>query len=105
MARTVITTLVDDLDGSEAAETVAFSLDGRHYEIDLSTDNAARLRGSLAVFVQAARKGAPRKPVRRTNVQPQQRVIRDWASVNRIDVNDRGRIPQTVVDQYMAAQN
>jgi hypothetical protein len=32
-------------------------------------------------------------------------VIRDWASANRIDVTDRGRIPQTVVDQYMAAQN
>jgi hypothetical protein len=105
MARTVITTLVDDLDGSEATETVSFSLDGRHYEIDLSTHNAERLRGSLADFVKAARRHTPQNRARRTVIQPQQRVIRDWANANGIAVNDRGRIPQNIVDQYMAAQN
>lgn len=105
MARTVITTFVDDLDGTDAAETVSFSLDGRHYEVDLSADNAARLRESLAGFVQAARRHAPQKRVQRTIIQPQQRVIRDWANANGIEVNDRGRIPQNIVDQYTAAQN
>lgn len=105
MARTVITTLVDDLDGSAADETVTFSLDGRHYEIDLNTDNAQRLRESLAGFVQAARCSAAPMPARRTTIRPQQRVIRDWANANGIEVNDRGRIPQDIVDQYMASQN
>src|SRR3954449_3139195 len=37
--------LVDDLDGSEDdVSTVMFNLDGKDYEIDLSADNAERLR-------------------------------------------------------------
>ena len=56
MVRKVETLLVDDLDGSEAAETVRFALEGRQYEIDLSEGNASRLRGSLAVFVSSARR-------------------------------------------------
>ena len=42
----------------------SFAIDGRAYEIDLSEDNAARLRDSLASFVAAARKsgGAARRP-------------------------------------------
>ena len=38
MAQRVSVVLVDDIDASEAAETVAFGLDGAHYEIDLSAD-------------------------------------------------------------------
>lgn len=48
MAQTVKIILEDDLDGGPADETVRFGLDGRHYEIDLSTDNAAKLRDALA---------------------------------------------------------
>lgn len=49
MAKKVIITLIDDLDGeSEAAETVEFALDGVGYEIDLTADNAERLRDQLA---------------------------------------------------------
>jgi nucleoid-associated protein Lsr2 len=56
MAQQVNVKFVDDLDGSDAAGTVSFAIDGRAYEIDLSEDNAARLRNSLASFVAAARK-------------------------------------------------
>src|SRR6185503_15570604 len=56
MAQQVNVKFVDDLDGSDATGTVSFALDGRAYEIDLSEDNAARLRDSLASFVGAARK-------------------------------------------------
>ena len=42
MAQKVQVLLVDDLDGGEATETVAFSLDGTTYEIDLSSDNATQ---------------------------------------------------------------
>ena len=55
MAQQVNVKFVDDLDGSDAAATVSFGLDGTAYEIDLSDDNAAKLRDSLAVFVGAAR--------------------------------------------------
>src|SRR5690242_8640106 len=39
MAQRVNVVLVDDLDGSDATETVSFGLDGAQYEIDLSAAN------------------------------------------------------------------
>ena len=38
--RQTIVSLVDDLDGSDADQTVTFGIDGRSYEIDLSAANA-----------------------------------------------------------------
>lgn len=55
MAKTVIVKLTDDIDGDDADETVPFALDGRSYEIDLSSKNAARLREALEPFVAKAR--------------------------------------------------
>ena len=55
MAQEVITKLVDDLDGSEATETVLFGLDGEGYEIDLNAKNAAALRKAIEKYVAAAR--------------------------------------------------
>ena len=49
MAQRVNVVLVDDLDGNDATETVTFALDGVEYEIDLSEENAAKLRDSLGL--------------------------------------------------------
>ena len=56
MATMTTVTLVDDLDGSEASESVSFALDGASYEIDLSDDNAEKLRDALAGYVASARR-------------------------------------------------
>ena len=56
VAQTVITRFTDDLDGSEASGSIEFGLDGRGYMIDLSDQNAARLRDALAPYVAAARR-------------------------------------------------
>src|SRR5689334_16302514 len=118
MAQQVNVKFVDDLDGSDAAGTVSFGLDGRAYEIDLSDDNAARLRDSLAAFIAAARKSGAAKAAggRRTpkmtatsgpRSQPldreQSAAIRAWARQNGHQISDRGRIPKTVVDAFQAA--
>lgn len=59
MATRTITTLIDDLDGSDIprglGETVRFGIDGENYEIDLTDDNAAALREMLSAYVEAAR--------------------------------------------------
>lgn len=55
MAQKVNIILVDDLDGSEAHETVAFGLDGDQYEIDLSSEHAAALRQSLITYAEKGR--------------------------------------------------
>lgn len=46
---------VHDGDGSDVPETVIFSLDGRQYRLDLSIEDATKLRDSLAPFIAVAR--------------------------------------------------
>lgn len=46
MVQKVQVSLEDDLACGVADETVRFSLDGRSYEIDLSTENAVALQTS-----------------------------------------------------------
>jgi hypothetical protein len=53
--RRVIIDLVDDLDGTEAGETIIFELDGMTYEIDLSRSNANDLRRTLRPYIDEAR--------------------------------------------------
>ena len=107
MAQKVTVSLVDDLSGSQADETVSFGLDGKTYEIDLSSKNADKLRGALADYVAAARRpGGGRKAsaasaARRPSVDREQnQAIREWARGKGMKVNDRGRIPSEVVEAY-----
>ena len=57
MAKKQITQLIDDLDGSviDDGTTIHFSVEGRAYEIDLSSDNAKKLREAFEPFVSAGR--------------------------------------------------
>jgi hypothetical protein len=61
MATRTTTSLVDDLDGSTAEETVPFGLDGVDYEIDLSADHAEILREVLARYAASARRTGGRR--------------------------------------------
>jgi len=56
MTRKIHVHLIDDLDASEASETMRFELDGRPYEIDLSSHNAERFRAEMAPYIAHARK-------------------------------------------------
>jgi hypothetical protein len=105
MAQKVQVILVDDIDGGSADETVSFSLDGVSYEIDLSTKNATAFRDSLAQYVGTARKvgrSAGRGSARRRSGGGDNRTaqIREWARSNGHKVNERGRIPATVIEAY-----
>jgi hypothetical protein len=104
MAQKVHITLEDDLDGGDAAETVAFGLDGRSYEIDLNDKNAKALRDALAKYVAAARRsGRGGKARSRTQLGTSAREVRDWARSNGYKVPDRGRIPSEVREAFEAA--
>lgn len=61
MARITVTTLVDDLDGTDAAETVTFALDGQTFEIDLTVEHADRLRAELAPWAAGGRRTGGRR--------------------------------------------
>jgi len=111
MAQKVNIVLVDDLDGSEATESVSFGLDGTSYEIDLNDENAARLRDTLAEYVGHARKvgsasrrgGGRRSGASAAAGGPSAKEIRDWARSNGYDVPDRGRVSAEVREAYDAA--
>ncbi|ABL80007.1 MULTISPECIES: Lsr2 family protein [unclassified Nocardioides] len=104
MAQKVNIVLVDDIDGSEATETVTFGLDGTTYEIDLNDKNAAALRDVFSGYVGHARKvgAAPRRARRAAAASsgPSAKEIRDWARSNGHDVPDRGRVSAEVREAY-----
>src|SRR5437868_15457151 len=107
MAQKVQVLLVDDLDGGTAEETVSFSLDGRAYEIDLNKKNAAKLRKTFAPYKESARKARPaggrRAAARAAGNCERSPEIRGWGRPAGSKVNERGRMPATVIDQYEAA--
>ena len=104
MAQKVNIVLVDDLDGSEATETISFGLDGTTYEIDLNDQNAAALRDALAGYIGHGRKvGAAPRRARRSAASsggPSAKEIRDWARENGHDVPERGRVSAEVREAY-----
>lgn len=105
MVQRVEISLVDDLDGTEAAETVAFTLDGTAYEIDLSEKNAAKIRKGLDPYVSAARRVSRNGTARRrsTPAGPPAADVRAWAQSNGYEVPERGRIPAEVREAYAAS--
>ena len=107
MAQKIHIVLEDDLDGSEATETVTFGLDGTSYEIDLNDKNAAKLRDALAGYIGHGRKvgSAPRRGRKAAASAggTSAKEIRDWARSNGYEVPDRGRVSADVRAAYEAA--
>ena len=63
MAQSVIVKLTDDLDGSDATETIQFALDGKNYQIDLNKKNAEAMRKAFHQYIEAGR-SARQSPAR-----------------------------------------
>ena len=115
MTREVVEKLVDDIDGGVAVETVQFGLDGATYEVDLSKKNAAALRKALVPYLAGGRKSSTVRTARGRTATPRKAAgdkrtrdydivqLREWAGANDIAVPSRGRIPQSVLEQYRAA--
>ena len=110
MAQKVQVTLVDDIDGGPADETVSFSLDGKAYELDLSSKNAASFRDTLAKYTENARRIGGRSAGRSTSGRRRggdnrTAQIREWARSHGHKVNERGRIAASVVQAYDKAHS
>lgn len=107
MAQKVHIVLVDDIDESEASETVTFGLDGVNYEIDLNDEHAAQLREALAGFIGHARRSGGARRARRSPSSaasgPSSKDVREWARQNGYDVPDRGRVAADIREAYDAA--
>jgi hypothetical protein len=109
VAKTIITQVTDDIDGSKNAETVSFSLADQQYTIDLSSKNRAKLEAALKPYIEAATK----VPVRSRRRTPSSRsrkpeassgmdlaAVRAWAADNGYQISHRGRVPKAVLEAY-----
>jgi hypothetical protein len=109
VAQKVQVLLTDDIDGTEADETIQFALDGISYEIDLSAANAETLREVLAPYVESGRRLGGRSSRRSgTKMRPAtERIdmsnLRTWARENGYQISDRGRVSGEVRAAYEAA--
>jgi Lsr2 len=96
--------LVDDLDGSEGAETITYTINGQDYEIDLSEDNAEKFHAALEPYIQNSREVRRQaETIRRGRGDGRRRnsgggssrddipQIRAWAESQGMDVSARGR--------------
>ncbi|AKU15665.1 histone-like nucleoid-structuring protein Lsr2 [Luteipulveratus mongoliensis] len=103
MAQKVQVLLVDDVDGSEATETVTFGLDGVSYEIDLSSSNAASLRDGFAKWVDPARRTGGRRATGKAaaaGARQDLNKMREWGRANGYTVSDRGRVSGELQEAY-----
>ena len=64
MATKVMRVLIDDLDGTDADETVTFRIGDGDYEVELSARNAAELRTALEPYRAVGRKNTKRRTSR-----------------------------------------
>jgi hypothetical protein len=113
MAQRIVTELTDDIDGKPADETVTFALDGREYEIDLSSKNAVSLRKAFDVYVKNGRRigggrrgrtsGSVSSSSSRSKGDVDTKAVREWAGKNGFELSARGRIPGNVIEAYRAA--
>jgi hypothetical protein len=115
MAQKTIVQLIDDIDQGPADETVSFALDGASYEIDLSADNAAKMRDAFALYIANGRRSSRSNGARSSSTarrsggrgarsdREQLQAIRDWGRKNGWKVNARGRIPADLLEAYNSA--
>jgi hypothetical protein len=105
MASRTVVQVEDDIDGSEATETVTFGLDAVAYEIDLSGRNAEKLRRVLQRYTAAGRRVGGRSTRGRATTRAgreQAAAVREWARRNGYEVSDRGRVAGHIIEQYQA---
>jgi hypothetical protein len=117
MAKATVEVLTDDLDGSEAAQTITLGWNGDWRELDLSKRNLASLSRTLDKYwnvgrpVHGDRLPTPSRrrqpkassPRRRAKAKRDPKLIRAWATENGIAIPTRGRIPADVEQQYNEA--
>lgn len=110
MARRVVVELVDDIDGTvfgEGGESIAFSVNGVDYEIDLKGKHASKFPKQIGFFIEHATRVGGRKrrsdrpvvadaPPRRGNGKE----IRAWAAEQGYEISSRGRIPAEVEQAF-----
>ena len=96
-----VTKIIDDIDGTDATDTLEFSWGGDNYTIDLSDENADEFRRLMARYVSHATK--VRHEVKRTipmRTTAELNEIRAWARKAGYEVSSVGRIREEIITAY-----
>lgn len=97
------TVLVDDMDGGPADVTIAFTIDGESYSIDLSNKNADRFWVVIGPYIEAAAGSRQERLqlVHHYQAEVEQRkAVREWGRKQGWTVSDRGKIPQDLQEAF-----
>jgi len=107
VAKSYVEVLVDDLDGSQAVESVQLGWNGQWRQLELSEKNLTALSRAIDRFWDAghpvASAGGKRRRGATAGRDP--KAIRAWARANGIAVPSRGRIPADVENRYHASMD
>ncbi len=105
MAKTTVTHITDDLDGStKDVEEISFALfNGTAYTIDLSKKNLAAFEKALKPYLSAATK-VPNGRGSSSSRRSRPAGIRAWAREQGFEGSDRGRVSSAIIEQYEAAE-
>lgn len=106
MARITTVELVDDLTGEadDTVRTIAISLDGLNYEVDLSGKNLLALIDAMEPFLNVATliKGQRSKKSHSAAKRGDAKAIRAWAQNHFDGIGNRGRIPKEAIEAFYA---
>ena len=107
MAKRVI--IESDLSGEPDAETVSFAFDGISYTVDLTEGEKEEFAKLLSPYLDVAEEattttGQQSIPTQPQSTGPDPSTVRAWAQANGIEVSAKGRVPHSVVAQYVKAQ-
>lgn len=103
MAERIQVELVDDIDGSEAQQTVTFAMDGVSYEIDLSEQNARKLRELFGPYIKQARTAQQQN--KRQTTRKQEREGRQTRKANRKLTEEIRGAARRTKEQYQQDQS
>jgi hypothetical protein len=109
--------VIDDLDGKpvspEEVMQVEFAVKlpgtrkAREYVLDLRPSNLTKFEQAIGKYVESATEVRGLSRTQTSSVKgassEQLQAIREWARGQGYEVSDRGRIAQTIVDEYEAA--
>jgi len=102
---------VNEIDATQDnVSTIRIALENVTYEIDLSADNAARLREKLARFVDCGKKVTTHPRGRKQSSRgivisarvgrEQAQAVRNWAGNNGYTLSERSRLPKNVQEAF-----
>ena len=103
MVTLTTTTILDDLDGSQNAQTTLLSFQGVDYELDLCESNLETLTKTLDPYLEVARRRTSPTSSVTTDLDSDNGAIREWARGEGIRISSRGRLSHSVIQQYRAA--